>query len=1079
MSKSEKKLEKLSEDLKDLCHHYYLPFTNKKFDSAENIIEDFLKLQETRLSQSPLLYGIVPGFHLLEDFANWKNSPIDSYQVLTRINSIRDIFQIQEAWTKEDYKNNKGFSKNVIETLNGNGRNGRLKIIIKLDKEIDNIEITYFQVEKTIQYLIPLKLHSEWISQLEIPKSDTKNWLIDSLIKSSNKKLSKEPNIPNVNKAIFSGFSNKKHFNFKPLAKKIYNVAIKHSVYITSDKALLYLFSNNTSFDNGPLDDKDVGLGGMFILVDNSVVNLEYEKSRKIINYFSRLTDALASRLINFHQNEQIKRQATRAAVSQVMARNMSHNIGSHVLSKLVTKTAIDTLLRGENSTNQYRPFPGLNDKSEPKDEIALFNSYLRNRMDFLADIATGVPAMEVTRQLVRDIISGFDKNRILLNHISGVDNFAFEIDVRDCRKCPEHCYEEKCKLDGSNKDIPISIPNDVMGYHALYVIIENIIRNTAKHGGAPINSITKFILEIRNCNYNQSFYELIIYDSNSEIKTHHPYTLSNDEKEWYKNLLKQSLYHKQNNNIDELIPDELSHFDWLAIKQNHHINNSILDESNKLRHGAWGMVEMDVSAAYLRKIAPEDTDLSEFDVDIYHKNCHECCLDKVSKVNILKAVNKNNALGYKFHVMKPKEMIVVDENGSLWDELNQHYFDQEQKQTKLEKLREHGIWVLHTNFKLNNEWLFNKDEVYSHPFIIIIPEEKTFNLNSYLYKVIEVDSDTKTNKTIEVLNSNLPTRIIVCTNENVEQNRWVAYDTENKLCDALRNIDVEKPKENYAALVDNTIMDWAWKLWLKNKFDYFKISCTTGYINDNLSKYVDESLIIPNLDKQTLEIQMNDHTFSNCNFKKADYYEIYGHQTKELIEKKIILLEDNGVPNPLFDKIELYKLFDGVFSKILIIDERVQSESEKIFVENVTINSLLRKVNIIVPDPQKNEIDLNASVFTNNYLFEITKLIKNYLDQSKIIGFDFIVIHLGVIEKILQLIPPFTKNADDIVNFINVLNSVTGHCRIVITSGRGKPDNLPMNIPFIAYSILSQYCIENRFKSFLNQALHAARSIK
>lgn len=48
---------------------------------------------------------------------------------------------------------------------------------------------------------------------------------------------------------------------------------------------------------------------------------------------------------IEANHKREIERQSTRAAISQVMARNMSHNIGSHVLSRLVTDQSLEDYL--------------------------------------------------------------------------------------------------------------------------------------------------------------------------------------------------------------------------------------------------------------------------------------------------------------------------------------------------------------------------------------------------------------------------------------------------------------------------------------------------------------------------------------------------------------------------------------------------------------------------------------------------------------------------------------------------------------------------------------------------------------
>jgi hypothetical protein len=56
--------------------------------------------------------------------------------------------------------------------------------------------------------------------------------------------------------------------------------------------------------------------------------------------------------------------------------------------------------------------------------------------------------------------------------------------------------------------------------------------------------------------------------------------------------------------------------------------------------------------------------------------------------------------------------------------------------------------------------------------------------------------------------------------------------------------------------------------------------------------------------------------------------------------------------------------------------------------------------------------------------------------------------------------------------------NGINSKVRVVLTSGRGKPTNLPKGIPFISYSVLSQYLLEKRFKLFLTEMLYSAQPI-
>jgi len=147
---------------------------------------------------------------------------------------------------------------------------------------------------------------------------------------------------------------------------------------------------------------------------------------------------------------EDIENQATRAAISQVMARNTSHNIGAHVMNKLIGDLNYDTLFKKKNYNsielitlytetikkwNQDRLKDNKLELTEEEqkqkillDQISIFNNYVKCRMDYLADISFGTPLMQTNKYAYADLFKELDKVRLLLEHISGLDNFEFEI---------------------------------------------------------------------------------------------------------------------------------------------------------------------------------------------------------------------------------------------------------------------------------------------------------------------------------------------------------------------------------------------------------------------------------------------------------------------------------------------------------------------------------------------------------------------------------------------------------------------------------------------------------------------------
>jgi len=171
-------------------------------------------------------------------------------------------------------------------------------------------------------------------------------------------------------------------------------------------------------------------------------------------------------------------RHGTKNAVSAIMGRNMSHNIGSHVLARYSAHVHED---RSETDKRNYEA-----------DHRADFIRYLQRRMDFIAEVATtdksswsqslelktvlnilnyeyqsGQCYKEEESDLHKKEAPAFLAHRvpILLRYITGKNELNATVEFKD------------------GQDLWFSCPGGEVGVHALYVILENIIRNSARHG--------------------------------------------------------------------------------------------------------------------------------------------------------------------------------------------------------------------------------------------------------------------------------------------------------------------------------------------------------------------------------------------------------------------------------------------------------------------------------------------------------------------------------------------------------------------------------------------------------------------
>ena len=212
---------------------------------------------------------------------------------------------------------------------------------------------------------------------------------------------------------------------------------------------------------------------------------------RFLYNQFFMFTNILS--LWATHDN--ILRHSTKAAVASIMGRNMSHNIGSHVLSS-------------------------LNVKDHP--QISVFHSYLQKRMDILARITGEKPSWGEPMYFVGDILNGFFKQSLLLNHLI-VDEGGYKenyieflvIFPDDKETLFSYDLKEKqwrCDNNGYN-DFMVSIPDGEIGVQAFYIFMENMMRNSAKHGYNSKNE-TQFKITLKIKNDEKEYYKVVAYDN-------------------------------------------------------------------------------------------------------------------------------------------------------------------------------------------------------------------------------------------------------------------------------------------------------------------------------------------------------------------------------------------------------------------------------------------------------------------------------------------------------------------------------------------------------------------------------------
>lgn len=332
----------------------YLPIRYKEHDSVDSHIDDFLKLfKETK---GLGIKAIAPIFFIIDDWSKWALSSGHKYYAL----AFCEFDRINNRFTAENFlykKGGVGFSNTILKWLNereliqGSGQQGRKTLVISLGD--DNGDFVDFEGEPEGSDIIYCKINKNIASELKrLCSCEEPLEFIENnqpfKIEPEKEHLAILKNNKDYLNKILDGFITKPEDKSKIGYNKLDIPIIHHSVYI-DEKHYLYYFLSNTVYDHNT--DSGKGLGGIYILVETDVMpvpTLQKDNYTDFVDLWAQLTDKLATRIIHYYDNSEKQKNALKAAVGSIMARNMSHNIGSHVTPRttvdLVYKRLTDEL---------------------------------------------------------------------------------------------------------------------------------------------------------------------------------------------------------------------------------------------------------------------------------------------------------------------------------------------------------------------------------------------------------------------------------------------------------------------------------------------------------------------------------------------------------------------------------------------------------------------------------------------------------------------------------------------------------------------------------------------------------------
>lgn len=399
----------------------------------------------------------------------------------------------------------------------------------------------------------------------------------------------------------------------------------------------------------------------LIVSPDDKIVDEIYDRKFKVLNDVISL---IRSRYIS-DMVDHLKYVSTKSAIGSIMSRNGSHNIGSHVLAAL-----------------------SHNVGTMPDDQVLY--QYIQHRMDYIATATTDRPTWTQPSMFVGDMVRRLLSQRHLLNYIcrsEGLKAFEFQSDrarINDnggrirlhVRKVDAEIDDNgvynfknvkqdfinysRDKIDNKidlKEDVSLAIPGGVVGQHAFFTIIENIIRNAAKHDWSTPPKATAVLKDAP------------IEPDQEGLRT--------GDLDVYIDYIDKP----ENENVQFVVWTRLSDVEdgkddrndkTLDVTQQKKLEESFVSDGGVLRRENWGLAEMKISAGYLQKAKIEDIGgISKNKGADIIKPCKISDVWSSDKNQLKKGDGKDfvQHLGYTFDVPKAKLMLfVVDEMPDKWN---------------------------------------------------------------------------------------------------------------------------------------------------------------------------------------------------------------------------------------------------------------------------------------------------------------------------------------------------------------------------------------------------------------------------
>jgi len=369
-------------------------------------------------------------------------------------------------------------------------------------------------------------------------------------------------------------------------------------------------------------DEPPANFWGMF---SAKILSEKYEEERFLQNiiYMETCLSTIVSQVVGMlakKSEADLRTHATRAAVGAIMSRNMSHNIGSHVSPRATLERIGKRLL-------DFTDTQGLDEGAKHHVEIRLktqLDEFIQKKADFLAEITTEPLATTKPAFFYREVIVPFIQNSLLMDNLAANEDVNFaapngqqnRLTIRvfyndqeisglfSCQHANSEQYYypprlpysllcscstdkgpinedlifERCgSFDDSggfhNADVEIELPGP-LGEYAMFGLLENYIRNVAKHNREVFSDQNSLELQI----------DLFEPDSATERLEYYSFRITD-------NLSRNRELASSEDQPAWTLKDQIEKY----------LTSDIIENDGFLKREAWGLAEMKICASLLR----------------------------------------------------------------------------------------------------------------------------------------------------------------------------------------------------------------------------------------------------------------------------------------------------------------------------------------------------------------------------------------------------------------------------------------------------------------------------------------------